>query len=70
MNSMKRTWYAVERAQFGETKRLSSSVKPRIATAFTLTGRSFGWRAIAVESAQHLWQSVAAGDLEEAIALQ
>ena len=43
---MKRTWKLVERANSANGI-ASSSVKPRSATAFTLIGRTSGWRAIA-----------------------
>ena len=46
MNSMKRTWKLVERANSANGS-ASSSVKPRSATAFTLIGRTSGKRAIA-----------------------
>ena len=46
MNSMKRTWKLVERANSANGS-ASSSVKPRSATAFTLIGHTCGWRAIA-----------------------
>src|SRR3954469_5300306 len=86
MNSMKRTWKAVERANSANGS-ASSSVNPRMATAFTLIrGHAGGGpgdgdrvhldrvhRRVArqrVEPAQHLRQRVAAGDLEEAVALQ
>ena len=46
MNSMKRTWKLVERANSANGI-ASSSVKPRSATALTLIGRTLSWRAIA-----------------------
>ena len=46
MNSMKRTWKAVERANSANGI-ASSSVKPRIATALTLIGCTSGCAAIA-----------------------
>src|ERR671930_21854 len=46
MNSMKRTWKAVERANSANGS-ACSSVKPRIATAFTLIGWTSGCRASA-----------------------
>ena len=69
MNSMKRTWKLVERANSANGS-ASSSVKPRSATALTLIGRTSGMRRDRLEPAQHLRQRVAPGDLEEAVALE
>ena len=69
MNSMKRTWKAVERANSAK-RSASSSVKSRIATALTLIGRTCGKARDRLEPAQHLGQGVAAGHLEEAVALE
>ena len=66
MNSMKRTWKLVERANSANGI-ASSSVNPRRATALTLIGQHARVAGDRVEPAQHLRQRVAPGELEEAV---
>ncbi len=57
---MKRTWKSVVRA-ISAKRKTSSSVKSRIATAFTLIGRTCFVGGDRLEAAKHLWQARRAG---------
>ena len=69
MNSMKRTSYGCSRANSANGS-TSSSVNPRMPTALILIGCASGNCGERLEAAQHAGERVAAGHLEEAVALQ